>query len=433
MTIGKHYITTIATLLIAIGCFVTPAYSKTVAKQTQVLTLGGRLVCNSDQQYTVPTKLGKVTCSPHSTVFVFANEQSVSIFNFDSVKKEDVTVFVGKKQVLLRPAEQFVVGQVANAKFDDINPGLGIVHKKPQSIDLGSGLTGYIAEFSLVSGIHKIPLLNKMTSSTKPGEKQIIERILKNAAILQSSAERMLRRRPAQPSGSVAQLLDRSKSLAEAQILQGSVEKFGQEAAQHVDMRIAECRKGGCARASGLSWLELAEGEWKLRTAHPDNQYEVAGIFSCPIDTCIKTDLGNIECKRGSIVFVVNCEKSVSVCTLDSPSLGAVHVQVGNSEKLRLAPGRQIVMTKDADSAFDKTNPAHLIGYRDEKEIGTVDGVKVIRSDFSITSAMMAIKPLRGLVASQDRDHNRIAENIMKNSAILWGLTSRDGIFHPAK
>lgn len=436
MKLDRRYILTLIAILVALGCVPSPAISKetrSAIKKTNFLDLGGRLVFNVDSQVTVPTKLGNVSCAPGSTVFVFANQRGITVFNFDSLKKEDVRVFVGKRQVLLRPAEQFVVSQTVDSKFDDINPGLGIIHKKPQLVDVGNTMTGYIAEFSLISGISKVPLLNKMASSNKPKEKQVIERILKNAAILQSSAERLLRKRPAQPTGTVAQLIESGQKLAGQQILRGGVEQFALGQHQNVDMRIAECRNKGFERAAGLSWLELADGEWKERNSQSDNNYEVAGIFSCPIDTVVQTELGNVECKKGSIVFIVNREDTMTVCTLDSPHLDDVNLVIASHPKLRLAPGRQIVLTRDTESAFDKANPAHLIGYRDDKEIGNVDGIKVVRTDFSITSAMMTIQPLRKLVTSPDTEKNRIAESIIKNSAILWGLTSNQGIFHPAK
>ncbi|MBX9772227.1 MAG: hypothetical protein K2X29_12695 [Candidatus Obscuribacterales bacterium] len=397
------------------------------------LTLGGKLVTNLDRVVKVRTKFGTVVCAPRVTAYIFDNEKSVTVFNFDSVSKDDVKMIIDKKQIGIRPAEQFVVSRTAGAKFNDINPGLGIIHKQPQPVDVGAGASGYYAEFSLVSGISKVPMLNRMNSSNKPNEKQTIERILKNAAILQSSAERLLRKRLPAPTGSVAQLIEQGQKLAGQKVLKGMVERFSQRQQQSIDMRVSECRNKGFARAAGLTWVDLLEGEWKERTPQSENRYEVAGVLTCPVDTYVKTELGNIECKKGATVFIVNCENSVSICTLDSPHLDDVNVCIGNNPKLRLAPGRQIVLTKDMDNKFEKTNPAHLIGYRDEKEVGTVEGTKIIRTDFSLTSALMSIQPLRHLLTSPDREQNRIAENIIRNSAILWGLTSSQGIFHPAK
>lgn len=435
----SNLITLIARIavLLAVLMFMAPTHEAqgkdNAAEMKITLELGGKLVCNVNRKVVVMTNLGAVVCQPNVTVFVFQNEHAMGVYNFDSANKDQVKVIVDKKQIAVRPAEQLVVSRVSDAKFNDINPGLGIMHKKVQPLDIGSNYTAYIGEFSLVSGISKIPILSKMTSSNKPNEKQAIQRILKNAAILQSSAERLLKKRP-QPTGTVAQMLDDGKKLAGSNtLLKGAVERFSEGQQQVVDMRIAQCLNKGFANAAGLSWLELAESDWKLRKPHPENPYEVAGIFSCPINTYIKTELGNVECKKGAIVFVVNREDSVSICTLDSPSLDDVNVYVGDSPKLRLAPGRQIVLTKDTESKFEKTNPAHLLGYRDEKEVGTVDGTKIMRADFSIASAMMSIQPLRRLVSSPEPEKNKIAANIMKNSAILWGLTAKEGVFHPTK
>ena len=430
----------LTSLLVMLFCFTTittnPVFGAKINNSKPLetsLTLGGKLVTNLDRVVKVRTKFGTVVCAPKVTAYIFDNEKSVTVFNFDSVSKDDVKMIIDKKQIGIRPAEQFVVSRTIGAKFNDINPGLGIIHKQPQPVDVGAGASGYYAEFSLVSGISKVPMLNRMNSSNKPNEKQTIERILKNAAILQSSAERLLRKRLPAPTGSVAQLIEQGQKLAGQQVLKGMVERFSQGQQQSIDMRVSQCLNRGFAHAAGLEWVELVEGEWKPNSAPSDNRYEVAGVLTCPIDTVVKTDLGDIDCKQGSIVFIVNCERSVSICTLDSPHLDDVNVRVGNSPTLRLPAGRQIVLTKDLDNTFDKMNPAHLIGYRDEKEVGNVNGTKVMRADFSIASAMMALSPLRKMVASKDPEQNRIAESIIKNSAILWGLTSSQGIFHPTK
>ncbi len=409
--------------------------TRTAVRETSSapLTLGGRLVCNLDRKYIVKTQFGDVTCAPKVTAYVFDNERSIAVYNFDSTRKDDVTLVFNNRQIAVRPAEQLVISRVSQASFNEINPGLGIIHKKPQLIDVGNGFTGYLAEFSLVSGIGKLPILSRMTTSNKPNEKQAIERILKNAAILQSSAERILRRR-AVPTGTVAQMLETGKKLAgDSPVLKGMVERFSHGQQQHVDMRVAECRNRGYSRAAGLTWVELIDSDWKAKGPKSDGRYEVASVLTCPVDTLVKTELGEIACKKGSIVFVVNCENSVSICTLDSPHLDDVTVRVGTSPALRLAAGRQIVLTKDLEEKFEKLNPAHLIGYRDEKEVGNVNGIKIMRADFSLTSAMMTLEPLRHMVASQDSEQKRIAESILKNSAILWGLTSSQGVFHPTK
>lgn len=400
---------------------------------TTTLNLGGKLISNINKHIVIQSKLGTVHCAPKVTVFVFANDRGLSIFNFDSNGKEDVKFAIGNRHISIRPAEHLVVSPISEAKFNEINPGLGIVHKKPQQIDAGTGLAAYITEFSLASGVSRIPPLTRMTSSNKPNEKQTIQRILKNAAILQSSAERILQKRPI-PSGLAAQMVEIKKQIP-TQMLQGTVEKFAQGGQQRLDMRVAECRRRGFAHVAGMSWVELVDNDWKLKDTRREsnNPYEVAGLLTCPVDTVIKTELGYIDCKKGSTVFIVNKESSVAVCTLDSPHVDDVNIRLSNQPPLRLSPGRQILLTQDLESSFDKVNPTHQIGYRDEKEVGTIDGIKIVRADFSLAAAMMSVEPLRRLATSKDGEEIRLAQSIVKNSVILWGLTANHGVFHPPK
>jgi hypothetical protein len=394
------------------------------------LNLGGKLVYNLDNKAVIHTKLGNVLLAPKVTVYVFENNRGVTIYNFDSNKKDDVKMVIGKKQFFVRTTEQLVVSHRAKATFKDINPGLGISYKRPTQVTVGPGLTGYAAEFSLASGVEKIPLLTKMAASSKASERDTINRILKNAAILQPN------------SGFTAKALTATSGIAasvptsnteSAKTIKGSVEVFARGGkGQVIDLSLAKVGADGLLSFPGLCWLEYVDNSWEdkqklAKNPTSDPPQEIAGLISCPVNTTVKTELGYVDCKQGSHMFVVNRKDTVAICTLESPNVGDVVVHVGGNFSTRVPPGREILLTKDLSGAFDKLSPAHQISHRDGMELGTIDGTRVAVAEFSLPSAILAISPLGEKLNSNKPEDRRIVDAMLKDAVILTKLTGDDG------
>lgn len=410
------------------------ANDKTGSADLLRLDHGAALVSGSDRDVKVVTRFGHVVCRAGVTVYVFDNGKGVSVFDLDSVGKEDVRLKLGNSVLRLKPAQQLLISDDKNATFDEINPKLGIVHRKPQSIAVGNGLVGFVTEFSLASAIRNISSLNAMTKSSDSDKRETVRRILKNATILQPSAALYMRHRVIPPGTAAYAPASVIDGAAPTRILQGKVEYFDKDKVRNIDMTLSKVRTEPLELISGTSWLEYKDSQWKKKAAGNEPGYveEIAGLITCPVSTSIKTELCSVDCKQGVAAFVIDHGDSVSVCTLESPNVGAVVVHIGN-HFVRLAPGRQILVTKNIETPVEDVSPAKAIGHRNIHELAVFDGVKVIAADFSLPSAMLAIEPIRQMVNSKDGEERRLARLIAKNSIVLSGLTIHDGLFKAPK
>lgn len=411
-----------------------PASAKPQAVHVLPLRSGPMLIRGTDHQVIVATRFGKVICAPHVTVYIFDNGRGVVVYDLDSLGGDDVKVEVNKKFFRLKPGAELAISNDSTAKFDDLQPVLNILHKQPKPLEIGAGYLGYATEFSIVEAVKNIRLLKALAASDRPEDKQLLRRILHNAAILQPTSLGLpeTKTREALAFKSPVDILDQS---TQTKILQGKVEYFDKGKARAIDMRLSNSRNQALAEISGLNWLECKNGEWKnldIKNSQPDYLPEVAGLITCPVDTTVKTELCDIDCKKGVAAFIVDHGDSVAVCTLESPGIANVIVHFGN-RFVRLAPGREIVFTKQLETPIEHVSPIHLIGHRNTRELGVFDGMKVIATDFSLPAAMIAIEPLRKMVSSADSEQRKLARAIVKNSVILSGLTIHDGLFHAPK
>ena len=68
------------------------------------------------------------------------------------------------------------------------------------------------------------------------------------------------------------------------------------------------------------------------------------------------------------------------------------------------------------------------IGYRSIQSVKEVNYVSYT-SDFSIPSAIIAIKPLKAMFASRNRKVKAIAQQLLKTSVVVTQSTSGSGVY----
>ncbi len=109
----------------------------------------------------------------------------------------------------------------------------------------------------------------------------------------------------------------------------------------------------------------------------------------------------------------------------DSLRTGPIKVIV-NKKEFTLAPGTQMLLTRNSTASFDSLNPSNTIGYRNVKASDVGDGIKAYVCDFSITHGLTSVPVIRNLLKSNDPAQRKAAWKIIKNATILADLTGSD-------
>jgi hypothetical protein len=134
----------------------------------------------------------------------------------------------------------------------------------------------------------------------------------------------------------------------------------------------------------------------------------------------------SIVCKPGAMALFVDNGETVTVYCLDQRGSGDVRVTLDNKH-VDLLPGQQFVVTEQQNEEFQDVNPCHTISYRNPKAQFSGNGVKSYIADFSIVSAILAVRPLNKMLLSQDSHDQRRINELLKNATILSELTAVDG------
>jgi hypothetical protein len=157
-----------------------------------------------------------------------------------------------------------------------------------------------------------------------------------------------------------------------------------------------------------------------------DNMIHLAkgnALFAPKKDIIVITELAKIHIGAGSMVGVLRPNPdTISVYDFEDGGSKKVTITVGN-ESLPLAPGKNLILSKEADE-FEKINPAHRIAYRKLETKKLKSGFYVYTTEFSISSAVLHVKPLQNILLSSDPADRKIADRLLKNYVILEDVFS---------
>ncbi len=136
-----------------------------------------------------------------------------------------------------------------------------------------------------------------------------------------------------------------------------------------------------------------------------------------------------LSLKRGAIVLAIANGNVVSVYDLHDNSANSVVVTGKGVNAIALAPGRHVTIAK-TNSAIDfaYVNQVGKIAYRG---LNTTlkNGNASYVSDFSIPSAISAIKPLKTMFRSNDAKVAALANQIFKTIVVVTQSTSGRGVY----
>jgi hypothetical protein len=143
-------------------------------------------------------------------------------------------------------------------------------------------------------------------------------------------------------------------------------------------------------------------------------------LFVTNADTTVETPLGSVNLSAHSVVLVMSNHNRLAVFDMDDSHPNSVVVRRGH-ETVSLSPGKQMVVVEGKSNDFAIANPSEIIGYR--RVTGRQFGdTGAFVSDFSIGSAICAVKPLKQLVTSNRSEHLHAAAHLAKTAGILIQL-----------
>jgi len=140
-------------------------------------------------------------------------------------------------------------------------------------------------------------------------------------------------------------------------------------------------------------------------------------------DIQVQTHEGLVSIHRGNIAWIMETGNDCAIYDLhDTVQSGPIKVMV-NHKELTLAPGKELLLTRNSNADFSELNLGKSLGYRNVGSSDLGNGIKAYVCDFSIAHGVTNVPVIHNLLLSQDRTHKKAAHQMLKNAAILADLT----------
>ena len=134
----------------------------------------------------------------------------------------------------------------------------------------------------------------------------------------------------------------------------------------------------------------------------------------------VDTAHGRLELGAGAIVFAMVSNDGLVLYDLRQSSAKQVSILI-DDQKIFIEPGYMLVVTKYGNDNFEKLDlDCHSIIHGvPQKVILSTKNANVFLSEFSISATFLTVKPLRQLIASNDKYDKATFEKILKGAAAL--------------
>jgi hypothetical protein len=144
-------------------------------------------------------------------------------------------------------------------------------------------------------------------------------------------------------------------------------------------------------------------------------------------DLIVATQSGKIHVGAGAVVFIIDSIENTVIYDLLQTKPKQVIVTV-NKHSLLMEPGRMFVLTRQHFSDFEQLPiDCHRVNYRNAQVLklnNSSEPVKVVAADFSITSAMLVIEPLKRITVSGNREDKLTMDKMLKGAVVLGGFST---------
>jgi len=155
-----------------------------------------------------------------------------------------------------------------------------------------------------------------------------------------------------------------------------------------------------------------------------DAHLERGSLLAVPAaDTVVKTAYGDVSVAGKSVALIVATSRGLAVFNLDDRKSDAVTVKAGG-KNISIRPGTSAFIVSESVRSLEQINPVQLVSHRRIYEQQLGQGLKAFRSEFAVQSAFAALKPLRHMVRSTDKQTRETANHLLKTISILVQLQS---------
>lgn len=141
----------------------------------------GKILFIPTSTITVGTHEGNVTIGNGSVAYIVETGNDVAIYDVHD-NPNGIKVQAGNRTLVLRPGEQLVLTRQKSADFQSVNPSSTIAHRNMVKHDFGSGIYGFVGEFSPTSAFSNVGALRSIFTT---GDRKLANRLMKTAACLQ--------------------------------------------------------------------------------------------------------------------------------------------------------------------------------------------------------------------------------------------------------
>jgi hypothetical protein len=108
----------------------------------------------------------------------------LSVFDFDDLHRASVSATAGNHTFVLYPGMHVSVASQSVNEFGQVNPAEHIGYRNIKSVDVGSGLKAFTAEFSLHHVMSAVIPLHQLVVSKNVRAVKLADHFLKTAIIL---------------------------------------------------------------------------------------------------------------------------------------------------------------------------------------------------------------------------------------------------------
>ena len=185
------------------------------------------------------------------------------------------------------------------------------------------------------------------------------------------------------------------------------------------------------ADASICSDADLGTAGNATHLAHTDRVVLKQGnVLFVPFrNTVVETPQGNVTIEAKSVALVSVSNGKLAVYDLEDSHKGAVSIEA-HGQKVTLAPGNHLTIAQAKSGEFAQVNAIEAIPHRNVATRALKNGVKFHSSEFSVVSAMHSIKPLQAVMGSKHPQAKKVADRMMKTTAVLLTLGGKGEFQH---
>ncbi len=145
-------------------------------------------------------------------------------------------------------------------------------------------------------------------------------------------------------------------------------------------------------------------------------------LFVPSTDMTVVTPKGTIRLAAKSVALIAVDQNHLTVYDINDSHKRSITVEV-SGRTLSLSPGAHVTVTSKRISSYCQINPVQSVMHRGLSTHDLSDDQRAFTSEFSIPSAVRAVRPLRAMLGSKSKSAREAASRIVKTSAIVMQLS----------